>query len=220
MRKFEGNINGTVYTDEIAFNKAIADWDGTSDMSVSYHYTYISDEKDESKQIDSNHKNDCDNIVSENQYVKSINNKKDVELDDELIGKLKNASNKSEIKRNVCKKIDDFDNIIKDNILYVNELKTEYKKLDEKMELINKQIKTLDDVNNNYYLQKEYYTNIKNLIDDNKVKEDSGCECVCCDSKKIFNKIYEMTPQELAKYINKNKIYNLDYLVDHFLKIK
>ena len=32
------------------------------------------------------------------------------------------------------------------------------------MKLINSQIKTLDDANNNYYLNKEYYTNIKNLF--------------------------------------------------------
>ena len=49
MRKFEGNINGKKYTDENEFNKVIAEWDGTKDMSVSYYFTYVPDTKDESK---------------------------------------------------------------------------------------------------------------------------------------------------------------------------
>lgn len=229
MRKFEGNINGKKYTDEKEFNKALLDWDGKEDMSVSYQYISVPDEKDETKLLDTNVcNNECNNYVSESNYIKNISNKSDVELDSNLINKLKNASNKSDIELNVCKKINDFDNKISDNLLRINDLKADYKKYEESIKLINSQIKTLDDANNNYYLHKEYYTNIKNLlvtpVDDNESKE-SGCtcdcgECKCNEKKRILSlkDIYDMTPQELAKYIKKNNIYNFADLVDLFIK--
>lgn len=229
MRKFEGIINGKKYTDEKEFNKALLDWDGKEDMSVSYQYISVPDEKDDTKLLDTNVCNkECNNYVSESDYIKNISNKSDVELDSNLINKLKNASNKSYIELNVCKKINDFDNKISDNLLRINDLKSDYKKLDEKIKLINSQIKTLDNANNNYYLHKEYYTNIKDLlvtpVDANKSKE-SGCTCDCdeckCNEKKeipSLKDIYDMTPQELAKYIKKNNIYNLADLVEFFIK--
>ena len=234
MRKFEGNINGKKYTDENEFNKVIAEWDGTKDMSVSYYFTYVPDTKDESKLSEVKIDKVCNNnLISESEYVKNISNKSEVELDSNLIIKLKNASNKSDINLNVCKRISDFDNKISDNLLHINELKSDYKKLDEKMKLINSQIKTLDDANNNYYLNKEYYTNIKNLVNKQievvESKEESGCACGCkcgdgckCDDEvKVLpslKEIYAMTPQELAKYLKKNKIYNLADLLEYFLK--
>ncbi len=234
MRKFEGNINGKKYTDENEFNKVIAEWDGTKDMTVSYYFTYVPDTKDESKLSEVKIDKVCNNnLISENEYVKNISNKSEVELDSNLIIKLKNASNKSDINLNVCKRISDFDNKISDNLLHINELKSDYKKLDEKMKLINSQIKTLDDANNNYYLNKEYYTNIKNLVNKQievvESKEESGCACGCkcgdgckCDDEvKVLpslKEIYAMTPQELAKYLKKNKIYNLADLLEYFLK--
>lgn len=229
MLKFKGNINGTVYTDEKEFNKAILEWDGKNNMSVSYQYISVPDENDEDKLLESNVCNkECKNYVSESDYIKNISNKSDVELDSNLINKLKNASNKSDIELNVCKKINDFDTKISDNLLRINDLKSDYKKLDEKIKLINSQIKTLDNANNNYYLHKEYYTNIKDLfvtnVDANESKE-SGCKCDCgeckCNEKKeipSLKDIYHMTPQELAKYIKKNNIYNLADLVEFFIK--
>lgn len=231
MRKFEGNINGKVYTDEKEFSNAILEVDDSGDMYVSYKYISVPDIKDESKIVEDNIDKDSDIFVGESQYIKTIINKS--ELDEDLIDKLKIASNKSDIYRNVCKKIEDFDSRIEDNLLHINELKSDYKKLDEKIKLINSQIKTLDDANNNYYLQKEYYTNIKKLVTDNisvetkkeKDNEDSTCEYNCCeckcdDNKEIISlkKIYDMTPQELAKYLNKKNIYDLTELVEYFLK--
>ena len=230
MRKFKGDINGTIYTDEIAFNKAIADWDGKGDMSVSYQYISVPDKKDETKLLDSNVCKECNNFVAESDYVKNVSNKSDVELDSNLINKLKNASNKSDIELNVWKKINDFDNKISDNLLRLNDLKVDYKKYEENIKLINSQIKTLDDANNNYYLHKEYYTNIKDVLvtpvdDVNDSKEESGCACGCAcdecdDKKKILSLIdvYAMTPQELAKYLKKKNIFNLADLVELFIK--
>ena len=238
MRKFEGNINGKIYTDEKEFDKALSTLERTDDMFVSYRYVSVPGAmdcaKDDPKLLESKSKNktaiECNkNYVSENQYVRNINNKKDVELDVELTNTLKCASNKSDIKRNVCKKIADFGNKIEDNLLHINELKSDYKKLDEKMRLINSQIQTLDDANNNYYLNKEYYTNIKNLLDTPvdipETKEDCDCgcdksECKCKDKNTTptLKDIYDMSPEELARYLNKRKIFTLADLVEYFLK--
>jgi hypothetical protein len=239
MRRFEGNINGKIYTDEKEFDKALLQMEDTGDVYVSYKYVSIPDVNDETKlkSVDSNNES-VKNYVSENEYVKNITNKKDVVLDADLISKLKNSSNQSDIKETACKKITDFDNKISDNLLHINELKSDYKKLDEKMKLINNQIKTLDDANNNYYLNKEYYTNIKDLfveVDalDSNDKCECGCgckdgECTCgceeckCDSEKdepiTVTDIYNMTAYELAKHLNKNKIHTLGDLVEYFLK--
>jgi hypothetical protein len=235
MRKFEGSINGKIYTDENEFNDAIAQMDDTCDICVSYKFVSVPDTISDSLNDTNSYENmngkECDEkyYVSENQYIKNITNKNEVELDSDLINKIKCASNKSDIERNVCKRIVDFDNMIGDNLLHINELKSEYKKLDEKIKLINNQIKTLDDANNNYYLNKEYYTNIKDLLDKPVDIPESKDECKCDDKCKCGEKtdvdevlslkdIYNMSAYELAKYINKRKIYTLADLVEYFLK--
>lgn len=229
MRKFEGIINGKFYTDESEFRKAILELDleDNNDTYVSYKYvSVVDDAKCDSKSIESDINKECDNIVSENEYVKNVVDNSG--LDAELIEKLKRASNKSDININVSKRIEDFDKKISDNLIFINELKNNYKKLEEKIKIIDNQIKTLDNANNNYYLNKEYYTNIKDLIsveDAPEVKEESCCVCDCggCEydenSKVLSIKdIYDMTPQELSEYFKKNKMDTLADLVDFFIK--
>ena len=227
MRKFEGNINGRVYTDENEFNNAIAEIGNmVGDVYVSYKYVSVPDIENAEKNIKSDNKKyiESNNIVSESQYIKNIINKEDVDIDVNLIEKLKNASNKIDISYDVCKKIEKINNNIEDNLLHINELKSDCKELDEKIKLINNQIKTLDDANNNYYLQKQYYTNIKDIVDTTtpEVKEDSCCECIeCkCDNKERLS-LKDEYVRELTKYlndINNGKITKLSDLVEMFLK--
>lgn len=232
MKKFEGNINGKIYTDEKEFDKALSTLERSDNMYVSYRYVSVPDTKDEPKLLEGKIKNETAieswNYVSESQYVKTINDKKDVELDEELVNELQRASNKSDIKRNVCKKIVDFGNKIDDNRIHINELKSDYKNLEEKMKLIDDQIRTLGDVNNNYYLNKEYYTNIKNLLNTPVDIPESKNECECgdeeckCEEKRedtfSLKDVYNMSPYELARYLNKRKIFTLADLVEYFLK--
>lgn len=239
MKKFEGNINGKIYTDKEEFEKALLSMDDTGDVCVSYKYVSIPDVNVENKlkSVDSDNES-VKNYVSENEYVKNITNKKDVVLDAELISKLKNSSNTSDIKDVVSKKITYFDNKISNNLLHINDLKSDRDKLEEKMIMINNQIKTLDDANNNYYLNKEYYTNIKDLfVEVDAFDSNDECECGCdckngectcgceeckCDSEKdepiTITDICKMTADELARHLNKNKIHTLGDLVEYFLK--
>lgn len=231
MKKFWGDINGKLYTDKDEFDKALAALDSTDDICVSYKYVTVMDVAKKITAEDNKNAIECDkNYVSENQYVKKIACKKDVELDADLIDKIKNADNRYDIKDNVCKKISYFDSKIEDNLLHINELTSDYKKLDEKIKLINNQIKTLDDANNNYYLHKEYYTNINNLIDDVDISIEEECSCdsdsnECnCGTEYKKNKetlslkdICDMSPGELVKYFDERKVHTFGDLVEYFL---
>ena len=232
MTKFEGNINGKVYTDEKEFYYDLSKLNKTDDMYVSYRYVSVPGALDDKiEQTDNRNFIDYTKYVRDNEYVRNITQKNDVNPDDELINKLKNASNKSEIKRDVYKRLEYFNNLISSNLLKINELKSDYKKLEEKINLINSQIKTLDNANNNYYLNKEYYTNIAKYLEDEltpvieKQEEKENCDCgdKCCDNcncndKKIKTSLDESfvkTPREVLENLN---IYNLSDLVDYFLK--
>ena len=78
MRKFEGNINGKIYTNEKEFDKALLQMDDNGDVCVSYRYVSIPDVNDEPKlkSVDSNNES-VKNYVSENEYVKNIADKTD-----------------------------------------------------------------------------------------------------------------------------------------------
>lgn len=231
MTKFEGKINGINYTDEKEFFDDLSKLKKTDDLCVSYRYVSVPGALDDKiEQTDNRNFVDYTKYVRDNEYVRNITQKNDVNPDDELINKLKNASNKSEIKRNVYKKLEDFTNLISSNLLQINELKSDYKKLEEKINLINSQIKTLDNANNNYYLNKEYYTNIAKCLEDKptpvieKQEEKENCDCgdKCCDKcncndkslKTLFDESFEKTPREVLENLN---IYNLSDLVDYFL---
>ena len=78
-------------------------------------------------------------------------------------------------------------------------------------------------------MNKEYYTNIKNLLDTPvdipETKEECNCGCDEADCKckentttPTLKDIYDMSPYDLAKYLNKRKIYTLADLVEYFLK--
>ena len=242
MVKFEGNINGKVYTDEKEFYYDLSKINKKDDLCVSYRYVSVTgalDDKIEQTdnrfqkyvwQTDNRNFIDYTKYVRDSEYVRNITQKNDVNPDDELINKLKNASNKSEIKRDVYKRLEYFNNLISSNLLKINELKSDYKKFEEKINLINSQIKTLDNANNNYYLNKEYYTNITKYLEDEltpvieKQEEKENCDCgdKCCDKCNCNNKdlksscdySFEKTPREVLENLN---IYNLSDLVDYFL---
>ena len=237
MKKFEGNINGKTYTDKKEFEKALLSMDDTGDVCVSYRYVSVSDANDNSKLTYD--PTPIRNYISEDQYVKNITDKKDVDLDAELINKIKTSNNKSYIKDVVTKKITYFDNKISNNLLHISDLKSDRDKLEEKMIMINNQIKTLDDANNNYYLNKEYYTKINDLLietadaSDSKDEHECGCGCIdnkctcgcvsdeCGDDKDeaiTVNDICKMSPYELMKYFRNKKVYTLGDLVEFFIK--
>lgn len=220
MRKFEGNINGKIYTDEKEFDKALLLMDDKDDMFVSYRYI-------SAPEIKVN-----ENYISEDQYVKNITNKEDVGLDAELIFKLKEASNKSDIKDVVNKKIEEFDSRISSNLISINNFKSDIEEFEKKIKSIGEYIQTLENANNNYYLNKKYYLNIKDLIeaptDIPEVKEecccgcgDGKCSCECEnpeEKKTDINTIKEHFNSALNNPNKKDVLSDLTELVEYFLK--
>ena len=229
MRKFEGNINGKIYTDEKEFDKAVLSLykmrDNTSNVYVSYKYTNVPDDNDKNESNERDE--DTSTYVSEKQYVKNINSKKDVDIDVDMTNKLKNASNKSEIKNNIKMRIASFDDKISENLLRIHDLKLDYLKLDEKIKCIDNQIRTLNAANNNYQLNIDYYKNIKNILEceDNKLEEKEECKCDCgckgdeCKHKdNDVAKDIEKMPYDIPNYLIENNIHTLSDLVDFFIK--
>lgn len=220
MRRFEGNINGKIYTDEKEFDKALLLMDDKDDMFVSYRYI-------SAPEIKVN-----ENYISEDQYVKNITNKEDVGLDAELIFKLKEASNKSDIKDVVNKKIEEFDSRISSNLISINNFKSDIEEFEKKIKSIGEYIQTLENANNNYYLNKKYYLNIKDLIeaptDIPEVKEecccgcgDGKCSCECEnpeEKKTDINTIKEHFNSALNNPNKKDVLSDLTELVEYFLK--
>lgn len=252
MVKFEGNINGKVYTDEKEFNEALSKIDKEDGLHVSYRYVSVPGIFDEEEIRDNRNFIDYNKYVSKNQYIRNINyvskdqyernitNENDVRPDDELISKLKQASNIIEIKRDLYNKIDDLTLKISSNLVHLNELKSDYKKLEDKINSINAQIKiissqgkTLEDANNNYYLNKEYYTNIVKKLEEpqysDSQEEKEICERDCkCDGKckckdknefELDGKIVNKSREFLDKFNNNVNfnINNLSDLVEYFL---
>ncbi len=229
MRKFEGNINGKIYTDEKEFDKAVLSLykmrDNTSNVYVSYKYTNVPDDNDKNESNERDE--DISTYVSEKQYVKNINSKKDVDIDADMTNKLKNASNKSEIKNNIKMRIASFDDKISENLLRIHDLKLDYLKLDEKIKCIDNQIRTLNAANNNYQLNIDYYKNIKNILEseDNKLEEKEECKCDCgckgdeckCKDNDVTKDIQKM-PYDIPNYLIENNIHTLSDLVDFFIK--
>ena len=217
MRKFEGNINGKIYTDRNEFDKALLSLDKMSNVYVSYKYMNVPDDNDKNE---SNERDkDTSTYVSEKQYVKTIISKKDVEIDVDMVNKLKNASNKSEIKNNIKVRIASFDDKISENLLHIHDLKLDYLKLDEKIKLIDNQIRNLNAATNNYQLHIDYYKNIKNILEceDNKLEEKEECKCDCgCKGDEVTKDIQKV-PYDIPNYLIDNNIRTLSDLVDWFL---
>ena len=144
MVKFEGKINGINYTDEKEFFDVLSKLKKTDDLCVSYRYVSVPGILDDKiEQTDNRNFIDYTKYVRDNEYVRNITYKNDVNPDNELINKLKCASNKSEIKSNVYKKLEEFTNLISSNLLKINELKSDYKKLEE---IITENTPTLNNI--------------------------------------------------------------------------
>ena len=187
--------------------------DNTSNVYVSYKYINVPDDNDKNESNERDE--DTSTYVSEKQYVKNINNKKDVEIDADMTNKLKNASNKSEIKNNIKMRIASFDDKISENLLRIHDLKLDYLKLDEKIKCIDNQIRTLNAANNNYQLNIDYYKNIKNILEseDNKLEEKEECKCDCeCKGDECKCKDNDVTkdivkkPYDIPNYLIENNI--------------
>lgn len=144
MRKFVGNVNGKSFDNEEDFNKAadeaIKKNDGT--LSISSYYSYTSDSVEENK--------DDDKFVSTSEYLiggrkpdKVTSDSVEYKVSDELVTRIKEASNKDSIRKNVKYYVSNLVDSIHKCSKEVDELEREieslqkslYEKINERKEL-------------------------------------------------------------------------------------
>lgn len=144
MKKFVGNVNGKSFDNEEDFNKeakeAIKKNDGT--LSISSYYSYTSDGVEENK--------DDDKFVSTSEYLiggrkpdKVTSDSVEYKVSDELVTRIKEASNKDIIRKNVERHVNNLVDSIHKCSKEVDELEREieslqkslYEKINERKEL-------------------------------------------------------------------------------------
>ena len=144
MKKFVGNVNGKSFDNEEDFNKeakeAIKKNDGT--LSISSYYSYISDSVEENK--------DDDKFVSTSEYLigdrkpdKVTSDSVEYKVSDELVTRIKEASNKDIIRKNVERHVNNLVDSIQNYSKSVDKLEHEieslqkslYEKINERKEL-------------------------------------------------------------------------------------
>lgn len=144
MKKFVGNVNGKSFDNEEDFNKeakeAIKKNDGT--LSISSYYSYTSDSVEENK--------DDDKFVSTSEYLiggrkpdKVTSDSVEYKVSDELVTRIKEASNKDIIRKNVERHVNNLVDSIQNYSKSVDKLEHEieslqkslYEKINERKEL-------------------------------------------------------------------------------------
>lgn len=165
MRKFVGNVNGKSFDNEEDFNKAadeaIKKNDGT--LSISSYYSYTSDSVEENK--------DDDKFVSTSEYLiggrkpdKVTSDSVEYKVSDELVTRIKEASNKDIIRKNVERHVNNLVDSIQNYSKSVDKLEHEIESLQKSLyEKINER-KELEG-------RWRYYDTILDYLDEPEVEE-------------------------------------------------
>ena len=154
MKKFVGNVNGKSFDNEEDFNKeakeAIKKNDGT--LSISSYYSYTSDGEDNSRKDDDGKfpQNTLDTFVFKHEYSlgdrkpdKVTSDSVEYKVSDELVTRIKEASNKDIIRKNVERHVNNLVDSIQNYSKSVDKLEHEieslqkslYEKINERKEL-------------------------------------------------------------------------------------
>ena len=165
MKKFVGNVNGKSFDNEEDFNKeakeAIKKNDGT--LSISSYYSYTSDSVEENK--------DDDKFVSTSEYLiggrkpdKVTSDSVEYNFPDVLATRIKEASNKDIIRKNVERHVNNLVDIIQNYSKSVDKLEHEIESLQKSLyEKINER----KDLEGRW----RYYDAILDYLDEPEVEE-------------------------------------------------
>ena len=165
MKKFVGNVNGKSFDNEEDFNKeakeAIKKNDGT--LSISSYYSYTSDSVEENK--------DDDKFVSTSEYLigdrkpdKVTSDSVEYKVSDELVTRIKEASNKDIIKKNVERHVNNLVDSIQNYSKSVD-------KLEHEIESLQKRLYEKIDVQKELKGKRKYYNTILDYLDEPEVEE-------------------------------------------------
>lgn len=161
MKKFVGNVNGKSFDNEEDFNKAadeaIKKNDGT--LSISSYYSYTSDDEDPEKKDDDKFVSTYEYFLGDRKPDNVTSDSVEYEVPEVLIQRIKEASNKDSIRKNVEYHVNNLVDSIHKYDDDVNKLESEiegiqkrlYEKLDEQKDLKGR---------------RRYYNTILDIIDE------------------------------------------------------
>ena len=191
MKKFVGNVNGKSFDNEEDFNKeakeAIKKNDGT--RSISSYYSYTSDSVEENK--------DDDKFVSTSEYLiggrkpdKVTSDSVEYKVSDELVTRIKEASNKDIIKKNVERHVNNLVDSIQNYSKSVD-------KLEHEIESLQKSLYEKIDVQKELKGKRKYYNAILDYLDEPEVEETK---------KEVKEEVKEEPEKEYVKPITKKDL--------------
>jgi hypothetical protein len=182
MKKFVGNVNGKSFDNEEDFNKAANEAIEKNDgnLSISSYYSYTSDDNDVKKIED---KKD-DKFVSTYEYFLGDKKPENVtpdsveyEVPESLIQRIKDASNKDSIKKNVDYHVT---NLV-DSIYAHNKKISE---IEKEIESLQNKLYEFEDIKKDLCGRRRYYNTLLDILDEpepvesvNEEKCDKHCEC-------------------------------------------
>ena len=166
MRKFVGNVNGKSFDNEEDFNKAadeaIKKNDGT--LSISSYYSYTSDSVEENK--------DDDKFVSTSEYLiggrkpdKVTSDSVEYNFPDVLATRIKEASNKDSIRKNV-------EYCVSNLVDSIHKCNKEVDELEREIEGLQKRLYEKIDVQKELKGKRKYYNTILDILDREETKEE------------------------------------------------
>lgn len=191
MKKFVGNVNGKSFDNEEDFNKeakeAIKKNDGT--LSISSYYSYTSDSVEENK--------DDDKFVSTSEYLigdrkpdKVTSDSVEYKVSDELVTRIKEASNKDIIRKNVERHVNNLVDSIQNYSKSVD-------KLEHEIESLQKRLYEKIDVQKELKGKRKYYNAILDYLDEPEVEETK---------KEVKEEVKEEPEKEYVKPITKKDL--------------
>ena len=166
MKKFVGNVNGKSFDNEEDFNKAadaaIKKNDGT--LSISSYYSYTSDSVEENK--------DDDKFVSTSEYLiggrkpdKVTSDSVEYNFPDVLATRIKEASNKDSIRKNV-------EYYVSNLVDSIHKCSKEVDELEREIEGLQKRLYEKIDVQKDLKGKRKYYNTILDILDREETKEE------------------------------------------------
>ena len=165
MKKFVGNVNGKSFDNEEDFNKeakeAIKKNDGT--LSISSYYSYTSDSVEENK--------DDDKFVSTSEYLiggrkpdKVTSDSVEYNFPDVLATRIKEASNKDSIRKNV-------EYYVSNLVDSIHKCSKEVDELEREIEGLQKRLYEKIDVQKELKGKRKYYNTILDYLDEPEEEE-------------------------------------------------
>ncbi len=166
MKKFVGNVNGKSFDNEEDFNKAADEAIKSNDgnLSISSYYSYTSDDKEDDQDADGKFVSTYEYFLGDKKPDNVTSDSVEYEVPESLVQKIKEASNKDSIRKNVEYHVNNLVDSIHKHNKVVDELQSDiehlqkrlYEKIDDQKDLTGR---------------RRYYNTILDILDEAEAEE-------------------------------------------------